>query len=70
MSTEYPGTCLSRNGTTARFISFIVRVIVRGADAFLRMFLLDRTRNGNELKEEFAVQGSTGNVRIVQSLSM
>ncbi|TCD66806.1 hypothetical protein EIP91_000942 [Steccherinum ochraceum] len=30
-----------------------------------RMFLLDRTRNGNELREEFAVQGSTGNVYTV-----
>ncbi|THH27914.1 hypothetical protein EUX98_g6263 [Antrodiella citrinella] len=30
-----------------------------------RMFLLDRTRNGNELKEEFVVQGSTGNVYTV-----
>ncbi|KAH8099574.1 hypothetical protein BXZ70DRAFT_894818 [Cristinia sonorae] len=30
-----------------------------------RMFLLDRTRNGNELREEFAMQGSTGNVYTV-----
>ena len=33
------------------------------ADAlFIRFFMIDRTRVGQELREEFKVLGSTGNV--------
>ena len=35
-----------------------------------RFFMIDRKREGKELREEFSVLGSTGNVSLVDLLSM
>jgi hypothetical protein len=59
MSEKHTGPCRSRHVTKVvpadAFLAVFYAVV-------LRFFMIERTRAGEELREEFKVLGSTGNV--------